>query len=109
MKTQRKTPGKPSLGRELTPDELTWRCPESDLKFDSTAELEPINSIIGQERAVKALQFGVAIKSPGYNVFISGIAGTGETDDYQTAARRDNGGMHAIARQVLCLQHQRAG
>ncbi len=77
MKTQRKTSRKISPVRELTPDELTWSCPESELKFNSTAELEPIDSIIGQERAVKALQFGVEIKSPGYNVFVSGIAGTG--------------------------------
>ncbi len=56
---------------------MTWRCPENELKFKSTAELEPIDSIIGQERAVKALQFGVEIKSPGYNVFVSGLAGTG--------------------------------
>ncbi|MCL5020267.1 MAG: AAA family ATPase, partial [Bacteroidetes bacterium] len=77
MKTQRKTSGKISPVRELIPGELTWRCPESELKFNSTAELEPIDSIIGQERAVKALQFGVEIKSPGYNVFVSGIAGTG--------------------------------
>ncbi len=77
MKNVKKTSEKTSRIRELTPDELTWRCPESELKFNSTAELEPIDSIIGQERAVKALQFGVEIKSPGYNVFISGLAGTG--------------------------------
>ena len=77
MKTQKtKSADKTSI-HELTPDELTWRCPENELKFNSTAELEPIDSIIGQERAVKALQFGVEIKSPGYNVFVSGIAGTG--------------------------------
>ena len=64
--------------RELTPEQLTWRCPESELKFKSTEELEPIDSIIGQERAVKALKFGVNIKSPGYNIFVSGLAGTGK-------------------------------
>ncbi len=77
MKTQKKTSAKTIPFRELTPDELTWRCPESELRFESTAELEPIDAIIGQERAVKALQFGVEIKSPGYNVFVSGLAGTG--------------------------------
>jgi ATP-dependent Lon protease len=56
---------------------LTWRCPENELNFKSTEELEPINAIIGQERAVKALKFGVDIKSPGYNIFVSGLAGTG--------------------------------
>ncbi len=77
MKTQKKTSAGTTRVRELTPEQLTWRCPEGELKFDSTAELQPIDSIIGQERAVKALQFGVEIKSPGYNVFVSGLAGTG--------------------------------
>ncbi len=62
---------------ELAPEQLTWRCPEDELKFKSTEELEPIDDIIGQERAVKALKFGVDMKSPGYNIFISGLAGTG--------------------------------
>ncbi len=70
MKTQKKF-------SELAPEQLTWRCPEKELNFRSTEELEPIDAIIGQERAVKALKFGVEIKSPGYNVFISGLAGTG--------------------------------
>lgn len=70
LKTQKKF-------SELTSEQLTWHCPEKELKFKSTEELEPIDTIIGQERAVKALRFGVEIKSPGYNVFISGLAGTG--------------------------------
>jgi ATP-dependent Lon protease len=61
----------------LTPEQLTWRCPENKFEFSSTEELEPIDAIIGQERAVKALKFGVDIKSPGYNIFVSGLAGTG--------------------------------
>ncbi len=73
-------PGRKNLQpvRELSPEQLTWRCPENELKFNSTEELESIDTIIGQERAVKALQFGVDIKSPGYNIFISGLAGTGK-------------------------------
>ncbi|HEY9165577.1 MAG TPA: AAA family ATPase [Candidatus Kryptonia bacterium] len=77
MKTRKKTSKQTAACRELSPEQLTWRCPESELKFKSTAELEPIDSVIGQERAVKALRFGVEIKSPGYNVFVSGLAGTG--------------------------------
>jgi len=77
LKTQKNISERIPSGRELTPEQLTWHCPENELKFKSTEELEPIDAIIGQERAVKALQFGVEIKSPGYNVFVSGLAGTG--------------------------------
>ena len=49
------------------------------MPFDckSTAELSPLEEIVGQERAVKALQFGLHIDGKGFNVFISGLPGTG--------------------------------
>lgn len=64
---------------ELTHDKLRRRCKWDDLKFKTTAELEPLDGIIGQERAVKALEFGLKIKTRGYNVYISGETGTGKT------------------------------
>jgi len=51
--------------------------PEVDFKCQSTAELEPLTEIIGQDRAVKALQFGLRIKDKGFNVFVAGMPGTG--------------------------------
>jgi lon-related putative ATP-dependent protease len=74
---ENKRNGKTRAVYELKADELSWRCPENKLRFNSTEELDPIDTIIGQERAVKAIKFGVDIKSPGYNIFISGLAGTG--------------------------------
>ncbi len=49
------------------------------LKFETTAEIDPYFGIIGQERAVKALDFGLNVKSKGYNIYVSGIPGTGKT------------------------------
>jgi AAA domain len=40
----------------------------AQLGFDDTSELEPLNEIIGQERAVEALEFGLQVKSPGFNI-----------------------------------------
>jgi len=40
-------------------------------------DLEPLEGIIGQERAVRALEFGLGIKDKGFNVFVSGMPGTG--------------------------------
>ncbi|MAT38688.1 MAG: peptidase, partial [Ectothiorhodospiraceae bacterium] len=45
---------------------------------DSTEGCEPIDSIIGQERAYKAIELGVQLFSPGYNIFVCGLAGTGK-------------------------------
>jgi lon-related putative ATP-dependent protease len=44
---------------------------------ESTAELNPMDEIIGQERALRALRFGLEIKEDGFNVYVSGIPGTG--------------------------------
>lgn len=50
----------------------------------STEDIQPTKEIIGQERAVKALQFGLEIKERGFNVFVAGMPGTGR----KTAVRR---------------------
>jgi ATP-dependent Lon protease len=61
----------------LTADQLTWRCPTSMLKFKSTAEVEPVPDIIGQERAVRAIELGLGLEGMGYNIFVTGLSGTG--------------------------------
>lgn len=48
------------------------------LGFEDTSELEPLNEIIGQERAVEALDFGLQMKSGGFNLYVSGPVGTGK-------------------------------
>jgi lon-related putative ATP-dependent protease len=49
------------------------------LGFATTAELQELEGLVGQERAVSALAFGLSIRSPGYNMFVAGPAGTGKT------------------------------
>lgn len=47
--------------------------------FKTTKDLEAFNDIVGQERAVQALDFGLNVKNPKYNIYISGLKGTGKT------------------------------
>lgn len=47
------------------------------LPFETTAELEPYTGVLGQDRAMRALAFGVGIKRPGYNIFVMGEPGSG--------------------------------
>jgi lon-related putative ATP-dependent protease len=63
--------------RDLSPEELRWSCPAEWLAAESTADVTPSHGIIGQERAVRALEFGLAIESLGFNVFVTGLTGTG--------------------------------
>lgn len=67
------------LQRErAVPVELLRRSfSESNFSFKTTRNVEPLREIIGQERALRALQLGLDIESAGYNIFITGFAGTG--------------------------------
>lgn len=64
---------------ELDYTQLKNYCTPETFSFRTTAELEPLDGIIGQERAVKAFDFGLAVKMKGYNIYMSGPSGTGKT------------------------------
>ena len=61
----------------LAPEALTRRFSPEQFAFATTDDLEPFRGVLGQERAVEALQFGVAMPRPGYNVYVMGEPGTG--------------------------------
>ncbi|MDD1746446.1 MAG: AAA family ATPase [Methanomassiliicoccales archaeon] len=65
------------MAQELTYKECRNICPEVQFKCRSTEELTPLTEIIGQDRAARALQFGLRIQNPGFNVYVSGLPGTG--------------------------------
>jgi predicted ATP-dependent protease len=48
-------------------------------QFECTDELVPLVEFIGQERALRSLQFGLGVDKPGYNIFVTGLTGTGKT------------------------------
>jgi len=50
-----------------------------NLNCKTTEELEPLEGIIGQDRAVKSLKFGLNIENNGFNIYVSGYSGTGRT------------------------------
>lgn len=62
---------------ELKVKDLYWKCPLSLLRFKDTSKIKPLDSIIGQNRAIEALKLGLNINSPGYNIFVVGKPGTG--------------------------------
>ena len=64
--------------KELSVEQLRWKCNPDMLEFSSTGDLEPIEGILGQERALKALKLGVDLRSPGYNIYIAGLSGSGK-------------------------------
>jgi predicted ATP-dependent protease len=71
--------GKIDLKKYAVPVErLRWICPEELFKFDCTADIEPLKEFIGQDRALDSINFGLAVERPGYNLFLTGLTGTGK-------------------------------
>ena len=65
--------------KELPSEKLRWRCDPSTLHLTTTKDIDICRDIIGQKRAMKALDVGLSIEHMGYNIFITGPVGTGRT------------------------------
>ncbi len=63
--------------RSLKPSELRWTCPTDIFKFNKSSEITPSREIVGQDRAVRAVKLGLEIPSSGYNMFVTGVSGSG--------------------------------
>ena len=64
---------------ELSYKNLKMICNPDLFPFETTDELEPINTGIGQDRGIKALEFGVNVDIKGYNLYLEGPSGVGKT------------------------------
>ncbi|MFH0872074.1 MAG: ATP-binding protein [bacterium] len=64
---------------EVPAERLRRICDPSSLGFRTTEGLKPVEGIIGQARAIRALQFGLAIQEHGFNIYVAGLPGTGRT------------------------------
>jgi len=73
----------------LPADALYRRCDPAQFSFTTTSDLEILEDIIGQARAVEAVTFGIGMRQQGYNLFLLGPAGIGK---------------HSLARQFLDRQ-----
>jgi predicted ATP-dependent protease len=63
----------------IAPEKLRWQCDPKSLKIKTTDDVVPSHEIIGQERALRALRVGLEMDHFGYNIFVTGLTGTGRT------------------------------
>lgn len=63
---------------EIPAEHLHHICDENIFQFKSTEEVQPLEGMIGQERAVRAMAFGLANDKFGYNIYMSGVFGSGK-------------------------------
>lgn len=64
---------------ELSYKQLKDYCNPNIFKFDDTSTLSSIDTGIGQERGIKALEFGLSVDVKGYNLYLEGPDGVGKT------------------------------
>ena len=60
-------------------EDTCWKCDTESFSFECTDDLVPLNRFIGQDRALEAIRFGLEVDKPGYNLFVTGLTGTGKT------------------------------
>jgi hypothetical protein len=61
---------------EVPAEKLTWCCDLSFLPYTCTTEMTPLEDFIGQDRAIRAIEFGLGVDKPGFNIFVTGLTGT---------------------------------
>ncbi|MEE9169090.1 MAG: AAA family ATPase [bacterium] len=65
--------------KEVPVEKLRWQCDPKSLGIKTTDDVKCCEDTIGQERALRAIKLGLEIKSPGYNIFVAGLTGTGKS------------------------------
>ncbi|GAB4362820.1 MAG: ATP-binding protein [Calditrichia bacterium] len=76
---------------ELKPQDLRKKINLRSFPFQTTAEISPLDEVIGQDRAIRALELALNMEHSGYNVFVTGLSGTGKTTIVQNI-------LHKMAR-----------
>lgn len=69
---------------EVPVEKLRWQCDPAIFDFDCTKDMAPLRDFIGQDRAIRAIQFGLSMYHDGYNIFVAGLTGTGKTSMVKT-------------------------
>jgi lon-related putative ATP-dependent protease len=67
------------MSTKLTADALYRSCESWMFNFNTTEDIKGQEDLIGQERALKAMDFGLSLQNKGFNIFALGEAGTGKS------------------------------
>jgi lon-related putative ATP-dependent protease len=79
----------------LSADRLCRRCPPERFGFQTTDELQEFDGVLGQQRAVSAIAFGMGVRSVGYNLYAMGPAGLGRHTIVRRHLEKQAKGMSA--------------
>lgn len=69
-------------------ERLRWVCDEDQLDFATTAEIPELEGAIGQERALKSIDFGLGMQMNGFNLYLAGETGTGRSSTIKNLLKK---------------------
>ncbi len=72
----------------LATEKLRWSCDPAQFDFETTADLPDLVDAVGQERALRSIEFGLGVRETGFNLYISGQTGTGRTSTIRNLLRQ---------------------
>lgn len=72
----------------LPVEKLRWTCDPEQFDFSTTADLPDLVDAVGQERALRSIEFGLGVPDTGFNLYISGQTGTGRTSTIRNLLRQ---------------------
>jgi lon-related putative ATP-dependent protease len=93
----------------LTAEQLRPTCDPAQFTFSSTADLPDLPGIIGQERATRALHFGMGVRGAGYNIFVLGPAGAGKATAVRQFLEQDAASAPPANDWIYLYNFQEAG
>jgi len=73
---------------EVPLNKLRWECDPNIFEFNHTKNLAPLREFVGQDRAIRAIEFGLSMDREGYNIYVAGLTGTGKTSVVRTYIQR---------------------
>ena len=73
---------------EVPVSKLRWECDPNIFEFNHTKNLAPLREFVGQDRAIRAIEFGLSMDREGYNIYVAGLTGTGKTTMVKTYIQR---------------------
>src|SRR5512136_1295027 len=74
--------------RRVAPEKLRWVCDPNLFDFETTAEIPELEGAIGQERALKSIDFGLGMQMAGFNIFLAVEAGTGRSSTIKNLLKK---------------------
>lgn len=83
--------GRWQVPKPIDVDAAFRHCRPSSFKFKDTSHFGKSHDIISQDRAVRAINMGLGIRKPGYNIYVAGIQGTGKTSVIRTFLEKWSG------------------